>query len=676
MTLTHQQAATVEAICNFIASDDRVFILVGYAGTGKTTIIKEVLSRSEEYRTLLMAPTGRAAKILRDRTGHAAATVHSSIYKLGKVEIRQDNDDVMTTEVPLYFPLDTAKASSGQFLCIIDEASMVNSIKTDNEDLLFGSGSMLDDLLEFIHLSSKSKLIFVGDPAQLPPIGETKSNALNPAYFLGKGIGVKESELTEILRQKEGNAILYNAIQLRSLLKKVLRNELVFKKQKGEVEETDIIVATESVCNIIKDKRRSILITYSNKDALMYNRIIHSKLFPESDALTPGDILMSCHNNYFDVANPIFNGDFFELVDISNDVRSRTITLKNKIGGNVCETQVQLEFRTATLKSEDGRIIRANILSNAIDSDSADISPLQRRALYVDFCIRHKYINPKKDKEIFIKELQKDPDFNALRLKYGYAITGHKSQGGEWGAVFVDYNRRNGLNDDCIRWMYTVTTRAKKVLYGIGLPNITPISRLNVTGSIKKINKSPKGYYSDFIVPETPYHATSAPAYLKARYWAIVNSLQGTSYAIRSVESKPYRDIYIIVASGNEKRYDAIYDGNGIFKRFQDNGDTELTGRLNDISSMVVQCQYTSSIEAMNLLYAKMESLCNSLDITITNIIEDFEHFSIRYCLNTYSYEYAVIDFWTNKCGFVTSAIASSSLGEEDLKLKQLVNIM
>ena len=194
MILTSQQQSALNDIVSFINStnpEDKVFILAGYAGTGKTTIIKEILRscRSDEVNgILLMAPTGKAAKVLRERTGYKeACTIHSGIFSQDPIFVNQEDNDVATTEVTLAFPLNTTKAHDSSWLCIIDEASMVSSREVVNEDLIFGTGNMLADILSFVDINSKSKVIFIGDPAQLPPVGDSTSNALNPEWFITNG---------------------------------------------------------------------------------------------------------------------------------------------------------------------------------------------------------------------------------------------------------------------------------------------------------------------------------------------------------------------------------------------------------------------------------------------------------------------------------------------------------
>jgi len=235
MELTPQQNKIFEQIKAFINSDASVFILRGYAGTGKTTMVKVIADYIAQSRFLaLMAPTGRAARILRQKTGHNATTIHKAIYKKPRFDAKKVKD-IAESEFKLIQDIFVPE-SGGSIVAIVDEASMVCSRKIEHELFAFGTDNIMEDLLTFVRPHYGGKVIFVGDPAQLPPIGEPHSNALRTEYFEEKGLKVVEAELTEVLRQQGDSTILKNAMMIRDLLKKEKRNNLVFEERKDDVE--------------------------------------------------------------------------------------------------------------------------------------------------------------------------------------------------------------------------------------------------------------------------------------------------------------------------------------------------------------------------------------------------------------------------------------------------------
>lgn len=228
MELTTQQNKVFEQIKAFLDSDASVFILRGYAGTGKTTMVKVIADYVEQNRQLvMMAPTGRAARVLNKKTGHDAVTIHKAIYARAHVKYKKVKD-VADSEFKFVFPINQSE-KGGNIVAIVDEASMLCSRKIEHELFVFGTDNLMEDLLTFVRPNFGGKVIFVGDPAQLPPVGESVSNALRAEYFQEKGLKVIEAELTEVLRQKNDSVILKNAMMIRDLLKKDKRNQLVFE---------------------------------------------------------------------------------------------------------------------------------------------------------------------------------------------------------------------------------------------------------------------------------------------------------------------------------------------------------------------------------------------------------------------------------------------------------------
>ena len=278
MELTTQQNIVFEQIKAFLNSDASVFILRGYAGTGKTTMVKVIADYIDKNRKLIMmAPTGRAARVLAMKTGHEAVTIHKAIYAKAHVEPKKVND-VAESEFKFVFPINQ---SEGNIVAIVDEASMVCSRKIEHELFMFGTDNLMEDLLTFVRPNFGGKVIFVGDPAQLPPVGEPVSNALRAEYFQERGLNVIEAELTEVLRQKGDSVILKNAMMIRDLLKKDKRNQLVFEEQKDDVE---IVPSEQFLDKYLKYRKESgrhdsVIICFSNKSANRYNRDIRKALY-------------------------------------------------------------------------------------------------------------------------------------------------------------------------------------------------------------------------------------------------------------------------------------------------------------------------------------------------------------------------------------------------------------
>ncbi len=674
MILTDQQQAALNDIYSFIertTPNDKVFILTGYAGTGKTTIIREILesyANKEGYNILLMAPTGKAAKVLRERTGFEnSCTIHSGIFCQDPIFVNQEDNDVATSEVKFVFPLNSFKGRSRGWLCIIDEASMVSSRDIKNEDLIFGSGNMLNDILAYINLNNNSKVIFIGDPAQLPPVGNNASNALNPEWFVTNGYSPRRAVLTDVVRQDKDSIILNNSLKIRTLLESKFRNNLQFETKPGEVEEMGVETLIHTFHDNWVNGDKGAIITFSNAVAYSYNLRIREKLGFSHSLLNEGDYLMVVHNNYFD--NYVFyNGDNIEVNHVYPDIETFNIRLKKKVNDTVSEVNVSLEFKEVIIINEHGEKMTRKVLTNLLNSNKASLTPDEHRALYVHVCMRYPGIHNKSEISNILKT---DPYFNALRVKYGYAITCHKAQGSEWRIGYIDYASRRGFSDDALRWIYTATTRAKEKIYGVGIPNITPISNLNIDLKISKLTKTPEGFYpQDITIPDTPYHNSYAMNPVKMKYWLTSEALSENGYNLSEVQSSSWRESYFIDGC----RYDATYNGQGVFKRFipVENYSQEVLDILNQTGKISFPFEYHPEERHLNVLHQHLSCLCEKHGIYISNVIKPTTY-SVRYFLITEAFEYAFVDIWFNANNLWTRAIASSSLGDNDKLLKCLL---
>lgn len=431
-------------ISKFITEEDLrdIFILNGYAGTGKTEAIGAVVKvmKSFDIRFRLMAPTGRAAKVLANYTGEYSSTIHKQIY-------RQKS---MNEGVGVF----TIDRNGDKNTCyIVDEASLVT---TDSGDSSFGTGNLLDDLFSYIRQGAGNKLILVGDNAQLPPISLDRSLALDAGYISRYG-EVISCELTEVVRQAETSGILHNATVVRN----AILNEECSKFPKletarfGDVERIGGGELMEMIESAL-DKYGSdevVVLCRSNKRANRYNAGIRGSILGMEEKLARGDKLMVVKNCYqfMDEAKKIdfiANGDVAELVRIGR-----------------YEERYGLHFAKATLKFPDYNNVEldAKVILDTLDSESAALSQEQQLILYEGVFADYGEIRTKRKRNAAVRE---DPYYNALQLKYASAITCHKSQGGQWKCVFIDNAFwRDFITLDDLKWLYTAITRATEKLY-------------------------------------------------------------------------------------------------------------------------------------------------------------------------------------------------------------------
>ena len=671
MILTKQQQQVFDSIKEFMKTDASVFILRGYAGTGKTTMVKVIADYlAQENDVALMAPTGRAARVLSEKTGYEASTIHKAIYEKACV-VTKEVKDVAESEFKFVFPIHKSEHER-TLVAIVDESSMVCSRKIEHELFVFGTDNLLEDLLTFIRPSFGGKVIFVGDPAQLPPVGEPASNALKTEYFIEHGLKVVEAELTEVLRQKDDSVILKNAMMIRDLLKKKKRNSLVFEEKKNDVE----TVSPDEFLNKYLDYRKgsgkhdSVVICYSNRAASKYNSDIRRSLYGDDVPLMENDILLITHNNY---RLGRMNGEFVPVLEIGTRTQ-QSAPVYVQVGRDRKRVNITINFVQVIVPDGNGNPMRCMLIEDLLASDNASLSIDENRALYINFCMRNPHL--KQGTQSFAEALMTDVYYNAIRAKYGYAVTGHKCQGGEWGKVFVDYTDRTGLNDDSLRWAYTATTRAQKTLYVTNLPHVTPFDKFRIEPIRRCKNMSPECRIVDD-VESTPFHAVNAENYLKAKCLCIMDNMEGTPYSVKSVSSKPYLEIYQIQTPSGTDRFDIRYKEGGIFLPAlpaSRNEHTQLVLMLlNNERMLPLVFDYTPSDDILERLYNMIRSACDSLSVQITNVVEHPEDYSVVYYMRT-SDSYSYIKVYIDKNGFVTYATPMSMLGPDDDELTAVIN--
>lgn len=671
MELTKQQEKVFRQIKSFMDSDASVFILCGYAGTGKTTMVKIVADYLTQYRDVrLMAPTGRAARVLAEKTRHTASTIHKAIY--GKVSVKSKKKvDIADSEFQFVFPI-IQNDHCGNIVTIVDEASMVCSRTIEHELFVFGTNNLLEDLMTFVRPSFGGKIIFVGDPAQLPPVGESVSNALRREYFEERNLIVMEEELTEVLRQKGDSIILKNAMMIRDLLNKEKRNCLVFEEKENDVE----VVPSGDFLNKYLEYRKqssrqdSVVICYSNRAASRYNKDIRTSLYGENAPLKVNDILLVTQNNY---RLGRMNGEFVPVLEIGTRIQ-QSAPVYAQVGSARKRIVVTINFLPVTIPDGNNVPMQCMLIEDLLSSDKATISIDENRALYINFCMRNPHL--KEGTEEFAEKLMSDEFYNAIRAKYGYAVTGHKCQGGEWGKVFVDYTDRTGLSDECLRWAYTATTRAQKTLYVTNLPHITPFDKFRIEPIQRCKNMDAECRIIRDVEP-TPFHAKNTEDYLKAKYWCVVKNMEGTPYKVLSVISQQYKEIYQIQTPQGCDSFEINYKAGGIFSHANHKSINENTSLvemlLNNERQMPIVFDYIPSDENHKRLYNLIRSACDGLCIQITNVVERPDSFYVTYYLRT-SDTYSYIRIYIDNKGFITHAKPMSMLGMEDNELLAVIN--
>ena len=665
MILNFQQKECFDNIVSFLSSPKhQIFILKGYAGTGKTTMIEFITNYldSEKKNYHLMAPTGRAAKVLSSKlTRKKAFTIHKSIYEFDKVKIDEENN-----ELRFVFPI---KSHDKIAVCIVDESSMISSLKVDSDLYQFGTGNLLEDLLNFANLYQGGKIIFIGDPMQLPPVNDNQSNALNEAYFENLNLTVRSFLLTDIIRQEKESAILQNSMAIRSLYLNDERNEFKLIKQEGEVE---TIAINDVVDSYIKSSDNSAIICYSNNQVSIYNKEIRKKLFPDRDSISVGDKLMIVRNMYLNECE-LMNGDMVTVVDVCDDTVTQSAPVWKVIDREKRKITVNLVFRRVTIKTEDGIKLSLYIIETLLENNNATLTVDEFKALYINTLMRIRQTHPQTSisDETMATLVAHDEFYNAAHVKYGYAFTCHKSQGGEWENVYVDFYKRTGLDNHTLRWKYTAITRASKRLWCSNLPDITPLSKLKITGIVKTTKVSSKAL-SFANIPDTPFHDATVPLGVKAKYWSIQDHLKDTYYKIIDVRSAHYRDSYILDSPFGKIRMDCIYNSAGLVTRYECSPmNNELISIFEQEDNIEFSINYVPSLPSLAALYHKLLSACDELDITITNIEEG--NYKVTYYLRATGH-YAALNFNYNAKGFISYVNPVSDLGEEDDKLNKMID--
>ena len=452
---TKEQEKAIFLLSDFLLSrkQDSVFLLKGYAGTGKTSLMAALVRTMQQLqqRVMLLAPTGRAAKVLSSYAGMPAYTIHRKIYRqksLTEMDVFQNNINLQQ---------DT--------LFIVDEASMIAN-ETGGSSI-FGTGRLLDDLMQYVYSCEGCRLLLVGDTAQLPPVGEEESPALSRIMLEGYGMEVTEICLTQVVRQLEESGILWNATMLRRLIQD--DETSAFPKLRGRSFPDVRVVPGDELIETLNDSYRNhgtdgtIVVTRSNKRANIFNNGIRARILDYEEELSGGDLVMVAKNNYYwteqskepDGLSFIANGDVAIVRRLRNE-----------------RSFYGFRFADATLMfpDYDRKEMEVTVLLDTLQSEAPALTRQQQEALFTAVWEDYPELTNKRDR---MKRLRQDIYYNALQIKYAYAVTCHKAQGGQWEHVYIDqgYITEEMLTPDYFRWLYTAITRAKEQVYLVNWPD-------------------------------------------------------------------------------------------------------------------------------------------------------------------------------------------------------------
>ena len=449
-TLEQENAIKKLADVLFTPKMDEIFLLRGYAGTGKTSLVGALVKTlcQLEQKCVLLAPTGRAAKVFSYYADQPAYTIHKKIYRQKSFSNETDNFSVNDN-------------LHQHTLFIVDEASMIA-----NEGLsgaMFGTGRLLDDLIQYVYAGVGCRLMLIGDTAQLPPVGEEESPALSPDILKGYGLVVYESCLTEVVRQMHDSGILWNATELRRYIAEEDYFTLPPIRVEGfpdvKVVNGNELIETIDECYNKVGMDETIVVCRSNKRANIYNKGIRNTILYREEELESGDWLMVAKNNYF-WAEQCKEMDFIANGDIAE---VRRVRREREMYG--------FRFADVTLRfpDYDEMELDVTVLLDTLHTDSPALPKEMNDKLFYSVLEDYVDITTKRER---MKKMKADPYYNALQVKYAYAVTCHKAQGGQWKRVFLDqgYMTEDMLSPDYFRWLYTAFTRATETLYLVNWP--------------------------------------------------------------------------------------------------------------------------------------------------------------------------------------------------------------
>ena len=468
---TNEQYLVVRKWEEFLLSrkPNTLFLLKGYAGTGKTSLVAALVKTLLQLKqsVMLLAPTGRAAKVFSSYADAPAYTIHKRIYRQKSI-VDMDN---FQTNINLH----------KHTLFIVDEASMIS-----NEGLagsMFGTGRLLDDLMQFVYSCEGCRLILVGDTAQLPPVGEEESPALCKGVLEGYDLDVTEIRLTEVVRQEQESGILWNATHLRQLM----QDELYYDFPRLRTNFPDVCVMPgDELIEALESSYhhcgmdQTIVVTRSNKRANIFNNGIRARILDYEDELSGNDLVMVAKNNYYwterinENVNPEFKIQNSQLSTLNSQLSTSFLANGDVAVVRRFRNERELygfRFADATLRfpDYDNMELDVTVLLDTLQSEAPALTRQQQEQLFNAVWEDYPEIRDKRER---MKRLRQDPYYNALQIQYAYAVTCHKAQGGQWQHVYIDqgYVTEEMLTPDYFRWLYTALTRATEKVFLVNWP--------------------------------------------------------------------------------------------------------------------------------------------------------------------------------------------------------------
>ncbi len=714
--LTNDQRDTVTKLNSFLTDDDQdVFVLNGYAGTGKTFITKGFTQYLDAIGRdcMLMAPTGKAAKVLADKTGRQAGTIHRAIYSYDDLK-EFDDDGIDSSETYRLYAQVKANLDTAEMVYIVDESSMVSDKYSDGEFFRFGSGYLLKDIFKFInidHNDHNKKIIFIGDDAQLPPVGMSSSPALDTTY-LKETYQVKtiSAQLTEVVRQKGESGVLKNAGVIRQSLKANVFNQLVFDSSSQDVEKLspdELLNGFITACEYKAAKSgESVIIASSNRKVGDFNRMVREHFFPNKSEMVAGDKIISVANHYTK-AGVITNGEFGMIKTVlsaASEVREVFIS-KTGEGGETETIKVMLSFRDVMIafrnQSGEPYWFETKIVDNLLYNNEPGLTSDEQKASYVDFRNRHPHLLKKSKQQEFKMALQSDPYFNAFKVKFGYAITCHKAQGSEWKNVFLECNSHlKVLTKDYFRWLYTAITRASSKLYVVNPPNLSLGGNMKMVGDFDF--QPEQGDFNNPQVqdpiPEAPIQPVNTAAsnandpefqfndsrpHLLQLYNLVKKSINGTRIEVLDVRHLQYQDRYAFRKGTEQAFVNFIYNGNhrvsAIHGASVGKLDAELATLLSHLQGQLLSND--SATSATDVIFAeaflaefhgKVLSVLDSSDVNIGSI-EQLD-WGQRYSF-VRGNEMAVVIFWYDGKDRFTKVQPMPQLGNSQRLLLDVLDL-